>query len=690
MNDISLQILSDLSIAPETGAPELRSIYISAVENLDLQAIDYLTIRDLVTLSGTNDTGLHLLLIALFLAMREGSVCLKLDPESLKKKLSFLPGGVAEAHIRAVIRGAEISPALVHVKTASQEQVPPHPREEFKPLILVEGGEGRFLYFQKYYRAEELLIRALSDSLGRTPPVPVDPEKLGLAIRDVLHDKPVLLGGVPAQLNDGQKLGLLLPVMNDFALISGGPGTGKTFIVLTLVRILVRLGIAAERIKIAAPTGRAAQKLTESIRRGLASIRDRDAIDDSLASLLGTTIHRLLGYSPSRNDFIHNRFNKIRADLIIVDEASMIDIVLQGRLFEAIGDGVRLVMLGDRDQLPSVDAGAVLADLIPDESTVSFSPEAIDSIHAIFPDIRIQQYAGKNKSHHVAGPLENRVVILRESYRSGERIQAIARKIIAQDESVLTDIPGLSPIDQFPEHGAWLMEPGSSGEPPHRELRRILDTWTSVNYEAGGPGGASFRSLISASSGSDLERITGENLDRLKKIIACLDEARILTPVRAGIAGTSGINAYTRSRLGEKYDPVMTGTLFSGAPVMILKNDYGRELFNGDVGVILRDDGGRYHGVFTRHDGIVTYPADTLPSFDLSYAITVHKSQGSEYDRVLLILPDGLNDALCTREILYTGLTRAKSLVVIYASRATLLRAIRNRTERESGIRFMR
>jgi exodeoxyribonuclease V alpha subunit len=691
MDDISLQLLHELSVVSDSCPSELKTIYGSAVETLDLSIIDYLTIRDLVRLSGSNSTALHLLLIALFISLSEGSVRLKLSSESLRKKLDPVAGAKSGEYAAQISGFLDRHSELACTVQAGSPLLFDNPRDAFKPLIRVDSDGGRYVYFHKYYMAENAIQESLAALLARGPRSRPDMERLSAVMRSVLAEKPVRIGGEPALLNFEQKLGILLPVCNNFAIISGGPGTGKTFIVLTLLRVMARLGSAPDMIKIAAPTGRAAQRLTDSIHRGISSIRERDPHDDSLASLQGTTLHRLLRYSPSGNDFFHNKYNRIKADLVIVDEASMIDIVLLGKLFEALDDHACLVMLGDRNQLPSVEAGAVLADLIPEDRSGSFSADTIALIKNVFPEIKGSPLLNNPEHAHDAahpGSLEDRVVILRESYRSEESIKTIARRINSRDHSVIAEIPEIGPRDAFPEHGVWRIEPEKSGEPRARELRHILNSWAAHHYMEESADGASFHGLVVSASGIDPDADHRGFSSHMKKILGCLDEARILTPVRSGLFGTAGINAHIQGALEGAFDHAGRGGIFSGAPVIITKNDYGRELFNGDVGVIIRSRAGRYTGVFERSGEVVAYPAETLPPFELSYAVTVHKSQGSEYGHVLFIIPEGINDALLTTEILYTGLTRAKNLVILYAKGSVLSQAIQNRTERESGIRF--
>jgi exodeoxyribonuclease V alpha subunit len=658
MVDLSVELLQDLEVIPERAPAELVSVYAAAIQHLDLLIIDYCTIRDLVKLSGRSETSLHLLLIAMFASMSEGSICLKLTPESLKRKLEPIAGSKTEHWARVLISRAKAGSELIHVETGGAPGLFDDPHDEYRPLILAEEGGTRYLYFQKYYVSERNLKKYLSELMERETPLTEDRNEASRTVREVLEEKPVRINGGAALLNEAQRLGVTLPLDRSFVLISGGPGTGKTFIVLNLVRVLVRMGIPVPRIKIAAPTGRAAQKLTEALLRGIASMAEREPLDLEITALQGTTIHRLLEYSPSRNDFIRNRYHRIDADVIIIDEASMIDLVLLEKLFEAVGEHARVVMLGDRNQLPSVEAGAVLAHLIPDEE----GP---------------------------AGSSASRVVLLRDSYRSETRIRAAASEINNGNQGVIDSIPELDLRMGLPEDGMWRITPGATGEPYHKEMHHLLRFWGERFYRSGKNGYQSFQSLVERAGAETIDPSGRELSVSVRDIFSRLDEARILCPQRSGISGTSGINSYLASMMEPVFDPGGPGSIFSGAPVVITRNDYSRELYNGDSGVIIRGNGGRYYGLFRRMEGFVFLPVGALPQFELSYGITVHKSQGSEYGHVLLIIPDGVNENLLTREILYTGITRAKKLAVIYSSKAILLKAINKRIVRQSGIRLI-
>ncbi len=690
VNELSFQRLMDLSVVSGSDTDDLKSIYRAAVENLDLLTVDYLTIRDLVRLSGSSDIALHLLLIAMFASLADGSVCLNCSPRSLERVLSPVCGAATGARVKDILNRIRNYPALVHCQDESAPALFEDPREAYKPLILAASGDGLFLYFQKYYAAEKAARDSLRAILGRNAKIPVDPVTLASVVRTVFHEKPLARGDEPVLLNGDQQLGVVLPALKNFVLISGGPGTGKTFIVLSLLRAMTRLGVPAGRILIAAPTGRAARKMTESILKGIASIRDRDAHDDSLLDLQGATLHRLLRYSPARDDYLHNRFNPLPADLIIIDEASMIDIVLLGKLFEAMPEGAAVVMLGDRNQLPSVEAGAVLTDLIPDDRDASLSAAMAETIQAIIPGLPINRHSKTARGRSAEGSdiFTDRVVILHESYRSEEAIKNIAGGINRQDRSVIAMIPEWDPRGELPMGGVWRIEPGSTGESPLGEMRRILSSWAARHYISPAVDGSSYRDLIEKISSRDLDENTEDMAPDIRKILGRLDEARILTPLRSGLSGAAGINRYLLEKLGPAFDPAGALALFNGAPIIITQNDYERGLFNGDVGLILKGSGGRRYGVFAWSDGIKLFPSETLPPHEPSFCITVHKSQGSEYGNVLLVLPEVMPDRLLTREILYTALTRAKQCVVIYAARPVLERAIGNRIERESRIRL--
>ncbi len=689
MIDISFQRLIELSVVAPDDPPELKSIYQASIERFDLTAVDYLTIRDLLAISCIHHIHVHLLLIILFVSLSGGSVCLDMSPESLLSIIKIFDLGQNDTHIAAILSATDDLIPLIHRVTTSPSLEDPF--ETYKPLVLVDSTEGRFLYFQKYYAEEHSLLQSLTSFVRRDPSPLVEWEKLSSVVDSVLHQKPPVIQGTPALLNDEQKAAVLLPALGSLSLISGGPGTGKTFIALAILRIMTRLGIPPERICIAAPTGRAAQRLTDAIHRGLASIPGRDPHDEALAALHGTTLHRLLRYSPSRNQFLHNRHNRIEADLVILDEASMIDITLLAGLFESLDDGTRLVMMGDRNQLPSVEAGAVLADLIPHGRNHGFSAPILSNMKMLSPGIDLtplSQSSGDTFPTAVGHPLDDRVVILNRSYRSGKDIQEIAAALQSADLDTLAGIRELDLHRGLPESGVWRIEPGKFDPHPVREIRTLLGLWSDRHYTPHVPSGKAFESLIARVTNPGHIVVDSDLSGNFDECISTLDRARILTPLRSGLTGAAGINALLSEKIGPIFDSSGTDRLFSGMPIMITRNDYTRELFNGDIGLVIKGPEGIYYAAFSRIDGPSFHPVESLPPYEPAYAITVHKSQGSEYDQLLLMLSESVPEIMLTAELVYTAITRAKNLVILYTNQSVLIRAAQNRTRRFSRIRI--
>ena len=394
-----------------------------------------------------------------------------------------------------------------------------------------------------------------------------------------------------------------------FLIISGGPGTGKTTTVTRILAELVEQGMDPARILLAAPTGKAAMRMQESIRH----TKQRLNLDPSLAERIpdqARTLHRLLGYIPNRVGFRHGVDNPLPADVVIVDEASMIDISLMTHLFEAVPAQARLILLGDKDQLASVETGSIFRDLC--------SGNALDA---------------------------NRVV-LQKSYRflAKDGIGQLAQAIREANEDRLLEV--LEAAD-FPEvvldevqrglNPAWLLEHG-------------------------------WQAYVEAVKANDMNAV-----------FRAFNVVRILTPLRKGRQGVETLNAWVDNLMQRLLN--LNGTVrkpwYVGRPVMVTQNDYRQNLFNGDIGITLPDHKGDLRVWFPAEESgqYRAVPPIRLPQHETAWAMTIHKSQGSEFSRVLLILPDA-ELALLGRELLYTAVTRAKQGIYIIAKRATLIRAL--------------
>jgi exodeoxyribonuclease V alpha subunit len=635
---------------PKASA-ELAALFANAREHAGLAYADLLTLRDLLAVSDSSSEPLAALVLILLVALEEGSLSVDLSDAALARRLTDLAAADAietwVRRIRAELEG-DVFPDLIGRK-----------HDENRPLVILESAGARHIYFQKYLHHDLIFRDEMQHRLGAA----AASSDLDALVKRVL-DEPSLDGdGRPLRLDACQRRALETALARSCAVISGGPGTGKTSIVLTLVRCLVRAGYRPDRIALAAPTGRAAQRLTDALRGGLSRLPAgwRDGADGPLESLTAHTVHHLLRYRPTRGTFAHHSENPLPADVVIVDEVSMVGLVLMAQLLQALRPDTKLVLLGDKDQLPSVDAGAVLASLVATPT----------------------------------GPASNGgrpgdfVVVLEENYRSQPDIRAAGQAVNAQDTTLLARLPALtgadetettSPFGEALRRGGcwWLPIAGTSTAP----LRRVLTRWAHEQYLKTADdicyADLAARIRLAADEG-------GADLDALFRLCG---RARLLTVLREGSWGCEEINRFLAEQLRPKWDRVSRGELFAGAPVLITRNDHLRQLYNGDVGIALRSHGGGLRVVFARSDGYVSFPADTLPAHELGFALTVHKSQGSEYDQVLLVVPPSGGRRLLTKEIVYTGVTRAKQLAILCGTKEALELAISRRIVRESALQI--
>jgi len=394
------------------------------------------------------------------------------------------------------------------------------------------------------------------------------------------------------------------------------------------------------RIGLAAPTGKAAARLGESLR---AAWRNLPKGCPALLPENPRTLHRLLGVSPDSVRFRHHRDNPLLFDLLILDEASMIDLPLMAALLDALLPQTRLIILGDRNQLASVEAGRLFADLCGSDTPGWSAPlrEKLAALTELPP-------AGGD-----ARGLRDSVVMLHKSYRFKDN-SGIGRLVEAVKQNKPEDMEEILDGD-FAD--LKLLE-GSEAQFDHELTRLILDGFLSC-FQARSP---------------------REGLEQYNRF-------RILCALRDGPRGVTGLTGRVESLL-RRHKLIPPAGIFNyrGRPIMILRNHYGLRLFNGDTGIIWPDEKNRLQAWFMREDGepVPISPA-RLPQHDTAYAVTVHKSQGSEFDHVLLMLPQEDN-RLVSRELLYTGISRAKHQLSLRAERPILRTALARRTRRYSGL----
>ena len=508
------------------------------------------------------------------------------------------------------------------------------------PLVLEHG----LLYLRRYREYERRLAQGLRRIAAFAPP-PADLQALA----------PIFAALFPqARDDDRQARAAALALLQSLLLATGGPGTGKT---TTIARLLVLLiaqsrldGVAPPRIALAAPTGRAAERMAESLRAAAEQLRGLDGIDASLFEALpqqASTLHRLLGSVPDSPRFRHDARNPLAFDVIVVDEASMVDLPLMCKLVEAVPVGARLILLGDRDQLPSVEAGDVLAAIVDAAGDDDGLPAELAA--------QLRPLLGEDAPIRLDPmPLTAYRVHLRRGYRQSESLQlaALAEATRAGDaDTVLGLLRGgsLAGVHFHEEVHDPLAGAG-------RE--RLLPRWRAI----------------------------GDSADAAEAL-ALAGRLRLLTALRDGGQGAAPLNA----RIEEALAGAHRSAYFHGRLLLITENSYRHGLFNGDIGVCLRPDGGDNPGAATiawfagGSEGVRGFHPSTLPAHSGAFAMTVHKAQGSEFDNVWLQLPR--QDARhLSRELLYTGMTRAKRELHIAGSEGVLRVALSRHAARVSGL----
>lgn len=615
-------------------------------ELLGLTPLDVMGIRDLLALGDIdNDPDLSVVLGLLFAARNEGGLCIPLTPDPASARLPAplitLAGQGLQRFLGKLQRGAY--QALVADGTSDRAA----------PLVLVDHERHPLLYFQKYECYERRLMEGLRALVPQPPADPVSSARAAAIVADLFSEQRVLRVGAakePILADPDQTAAIGVALQHQFCIVSGGPGTGKTAVMVNLLRALTQAGVEPRAIALAAPTGRAAQHMSETLAGLLNSIRRPWPQDIALSALQAGTLHKLLGYSSGRHDFLYHADYPLPFAAVVIDEASMVDVVMMARLVEAVDRrATRLILIGDKDQLPSVEAGAIFAQLMPVRET-------------------------KN-------PLSARQVTLQHSYRAGRRLQALAERVNRGE------LPPQDPV-RFsaaiaPGHDCWYrVNPTRRRHWPAR-----LEQWVTRHYLKARPGAQPYADLVAESADRSPKQLIADGDGRrlLDQIFTRSQAAKILTVVRRGPHGSEWINAFLARTLAPRLDPTGgEGSLFSGAPIICSRNDYRRGLFNGEMGVVIRHQGVNY-AYFRRSQGFLYFPVIQTPFWELALAITVHKSQGSEFDEILLVLPDDPRHRLLTREIIYTGITRARRQITIYGSEETLQTALQNRLSRNPG-----
>jgi len=710
------QDLKALGIWPPSEDPTRQALFVAVVSGSDLSAVEFQTIRDVCDLGriplGEGRTALEAAMMNLFLIRRDCCPSMSLSPgEALDKIPAFIGREGLERRFLEGLRKGEYAGAIGGIAPT-----------QYLPLI---EGNGR-LAFHRYHQAEDRLQSALRERRAAPdlllPGLPATPEDWNGVVKAVLNNAPRFGPNQCLELDVWQKAAVAQALLRSFVIITGGPGTGKTSVVFTILRCFLRGGLKAPRIALAAPTGRAAQRLGESLCTQLEALLDPTPEEALIGLLVPRTLHRLLGYSPAKPGFYHNRENQLEADLILIDESSMVDTELMSRLLDATSNHTRLVLIGDKNQLPSIEVGTVLADLVGELQREKLKMETATDINRILEGSGIPKVKGNTPPHHatVAPTLSHTTIVSTTTTTTTttaatatvpEEVPTMFERLsvlLKCHRSNLAIINAAKAVNGYQPDRQVLEEPWSKvekdllekfplapGGAVHRQeivwkisdFREEIRAWTSEFAGSHSEFGESFPLVIGKCMEEGLP-LSGEPLDKkhaLSRAFGFLTRHKILTVFREGTFGVEGINRLVAAEVKGLLPGKDWGDFFPGAVVMVTRNDYRLELFNGDTGLLLPAKDGHLFGVFPRLGAILRVPLDELPGPELAFAVTVHKSQGSEFDEVLLVLSPPTSDTaarLLTREIVYTGLTRAKERVRLLASAGTLLQACARRTNK--------
>lgn len=560
------------------------------------------------------------------------------------------------------------------------------------PLVLA----GTRLYLRRYWQYEQDVRAGIERRLARGAQLEaaLPPDRARAALDALFPLRDVQAQGQAPRRADWQKLACALAARSAFSIVTGGPGTGKTTTVVKLLALLQTLALGQAgarplRIRLAAPTGKAAARLNESIagaveRLPFDDLPHGDALRAAIPKVV-TTLHRVLGTRPGSRRFRHDATNLLPVDVLVIDEASMVDLEMMAAVLEALPAGARLILLGDKDQLASVEAGAVLGELCDrareghyTEATQTWLEAATgERIDAAMLDAR-------------GTPLDQAVAMLRESHRfaADSGIGALADLVNAGDAVGVAKIwargygdlarVACSTADDAPLR-ALIVDGivGSAGVVQARRhgYRHYLETMRASRPAAG----ASPEALAQWAAG----------------VLKAHGEFQLLCALRRGPWGVDGLNRRIARLLHEAQLIEPRGDWYAGRPVLVTHNDYELGLMNGDIGIALElpvaaGEPPVLRVAFPAGDGsggVKWVSPSRLQGVETVFALTVHKSQGSEFTHAALVLPDTYSPIL-TRELVYTGITRARAFLTLAVpeGRSVLDRAVLAKVQRASGL----
>lgn len=581
---------------------------------------------------------------------RQGNTCMSLDEHLEQNLFSLSQGREAESAVlfEKIFTAIEHLPIVqwqTELLQAEHIAFTAKPQSHSAPLVF----QFNALYFYRVWQDEFRLAQYLKSAVGFSE---IYSEAQCAQIRQILTQY-----FAPSSQTDWQKIAVATALRQRFCLITGGPGTGKTTTVAKLLLALQQLNQCKLRIKLVAPTGKASARLTESLNNVLAKLLaespEHHIIKELIASIPKTaeTLHRLLGVRYFEDKPQFNCHNPLSLDVLVVDEASMIDLSLMAKLIAALPKNAKLILLGDKDQLSSVEAGAILGEL-GEFTEQPYSDE--------FADYLIQTTGEQVEHAPKSNPICNTLCHLRVSHRFHEQsgIGQLARAINTQQAKA-----SWAMLTQGQYADLHLIDLAKVETPPNRVVEIATEHYGRyLQY---------------------IQQMEKMDENAVEKIFALFNQLRFLTALRVGELGVEQLNLAIAKHLRQK------GLLqfkherewYIGKPVMINQNDSNVGLYNGDIGLYL----GAGRVWFEQGKSVRAILASRIPSHETAFVMTVHKSQGSEFEHTFLVLPMELNPIL-TKELVYTGVTRAKNQLTIFSHEQSWRWAVNHATQRRSGL----
>jgi exodeoxyribonuclease V alpha subunit len=630
-----------------TLRPQLRDYQEAGVVAL----ADVHTAVRVCALAGETDERVLLALAVAVGALRHGSVCLELN----RFRDVALEGEDVDAERAAALAWPSAEELVAALRVSPLATGSRH--GPLRPLTLVDSDAGWLLYLDRYFKQEQLIRRSLVEREASRPFV--DAAAVSAALGEFFVDD----HGGPTPAPDRQRIAAAVAATEWTTIVSGGPGTGKTHTVARILALLYRVYGPQLRVALAAPTGKAAAALTESVAEQAGSL-------GLPAGLSAKTVHRLLGWRRgSSSRFGHDAHHRLPYDVVVVDETSMVSLTLMARLLEALPSGARLILMGDPDQLTSVDAGAVLADLVHRGVTRSQN-EQLEVVAAA--DLGASGDSGGSSGGGSSGGGE-----------SGGGGSGGGEPPVSEDErrQLSRGIVRLTRGRRFNVTIASLADAVRQGRVDDA-LAVLLGGDDAVSLhppdDIGGLRGdvaASGAELIAAAEAGDVPAALG-----------ALRRHRLLCAHREGWFGRRHwaelARAWTASAVGHLLDP---SRFYPGQPLLVTANDYEAQVFNGDIGVVVAVDGGLGAAIERARTPMLVHPT-ALSSVQTAYAMTIHRSQGSQYRGVSVVLPEA-DSPLLTRQLLYTAITRAQDRVRIVGTQDAVVAAVERQVLRASGLR---